>query len=62
MAEPATQKRKKVAIPMYRDLVPVLEQVYKDYSRDVKEHIYPGTEHTDFMKEEELAWCKDMVG
>ena len=57
MAEPATQKRRKLAIPMYRDLVPVLEQVHN--RRDVKERIYPGTEH---MKEEELAWCKDMVG
>ena len=47
---------------IYYDLVPILEQVYKDYSREVKARIYPGPEHTVFMKEEELKKFKELVG
>ena len=47
---------------IYHDLVPILEQVYKDYSREVKERVYPGPEHTVFMKEDELKKFKDKVG
>lgn len=47
---------------IYVDLVPIIEQGYRDYMREVKERIYPGKEHTVFMKEEELAKFKEMVG
>lgn len=47
---------------IYQDLIPVIEQVYKDYMREVKERVYPGKEHTVFMKEEELKRFKEMVG
>lgn len=47
---------------IYHDLVPIIEQVYKDYSRDVKERVYPGPEHTVFMKEEELKKFEALVG
>lgn len=47
---------------IYYDLPPLLEQVYKDYIKDVKERKYPGTEHTVFMKEEELKRFKEIIG
>jgi 3-methyl-2-oxobutanoate hydroxymethyltransferase len=47
---------------IYYDLVPILEQVYRDYAKDVKERKYPGKEHTVYMKEEELERFKEMVG
>jgi 3-methyl-2-oxobutanoate hydroxymethyltransferase len=47
---------------IYVDLVPIIEQVYKDYIREVKERVYPGKEHTVFMKEDELKRFKEMVG
>lgn len=47
---------------IYHDLVPVLEQVYKDYMHDVRERIYPAKEHSVFMKEEELQRFKELVG
>lgn len=46
---------------IYHDLPPILEKVYKDYIREVKERVYPGKEHTVFMKEEELARFKELV-
>jgi 3-methyl-2-oxobutanoate hydroxymethyltransferase len=47
---------------IYRDLVPILEEGYREYMDDVKNRRYPGPEHTVFMKEEELAKFKQMVG
>jgi 3-methyl-2-oxobutanoate hydroxymethyltransferase len=47
---------------IYHDLPPILEKVYKDYMHEVKERIYPGKEHTVFMKEDELARFRDLVG
>lgn len=47
---------------VYVDLIPIIEQVYKDYMKDVKERKYPGPEHTVFMKEEELKRFQEMVG
>lgn len=47
---------------VYVDLIPIIEQVYKDYMKDVKERRYPGPEHTVFMKEEELKRFQEMVG
>ncbi len=47
---------------IYCDLVPMLEKGYGEYMDDVKNRRYPGKEHTVFMKEEELAKFKQMVG
>ncbi|MDZ4253878.1 MAG: 3-methyl-2-oxobutanoate hydroxymethyltransferase [Sulfuritalea sp.] len=47
---------------IYHDLVPVLESVYKDYMSDVKGRIYPGKEHSVFMKEDELKRFAEIVG
>ena len=46
---------------IYRDLVPILEDGYREYMADVKGRTYPGPEHTVFMKPEELdKFCKMM--
>lgn len=46
---------------IYRDLVPILEGGYTEYISDVKNRVYPGPEHTVFMKPEELdKFCKMM--
>jgi 3-methyl-2-oxobutanoate hydroxymethyltransferase len=47
---------------VYVDLIPIIEQVYKDYMKDVRNRDYPGPEHTVFMKEEELKRFQEMVG
>lgn len=47
---------------IYFDMPPLLEQVYKDYMREVRDRVYPGKEHSVFMKEEELRRFKEMVG
>ncbi|GIX28920.1 3-methyl-2-oxobutanoate hydroxymethyltransferase [Pelomicrobium sp. G1] len=47
---------------VYVDLIPIIEQVYKDYIKDVRNRDYPGPEHTVFMKEEELKRFQEMVG
>jgi 3-methyl-2-oxobutanoate hydroxymethyltransferase len=47
---------------VYYDMPPLLEKVYREYMADVKSRTYPGKEHTVFMKEEELARFRDMVG
>jgi 3-methyl-2-oxobutanoate hydroxymethyltransferase len=47
---------------IYLDFVPLIEKVYKDYMQEVKDRVYPGKEHTVFMKEEELGRFKQMVG
>jgi 3-methyl-2-oxobutanoate hydroxymethyltransferase len=47
---------------MYADLVPILEKGLSDYRDDVRARIYPGPEHTVFMKEDELAKFKQLVG
>ncbi len=39
---------------IYRDLVPILEDGYREYMDDVKNRRYPGPEHTVYMKDEEL--------
>lgn len=46
---------------IYRDLVPILEDGYKEYMSDVRNRVYPGPEHTVFMKDEELAKFKQMM-
>ncbi len=43
---------------IYTDLIPILEDVYTRYMDDVRNRVYPGKEHTVFMKDEELAVLK----
>jgi len=47
---------------IYVDLVPILEKGLSDYRDDVRARRYPGPEHTVFMKEDELAKFKQMMG
>jgi 3-methyl-2-oxobutanoate hydroxymethyltransferase len=46
---------------IYRDLVPILEDGYREYMDDVKHRRYPGPEHTVYMKEDELAKFRQMM-
>jgi 3-methyl-2-oxobutanoate hydroxymethyltransferase len=55
--EPHLPRHSKV----YVDLIPIIEKVYKDYMQEVQERIYPGPEHTVFMKKDELDLFKKMV-
>ena len=55
--EPHVPRHSKI----YVDLIPILEKVYTDYMDDVRNHVYPGPEHTVFMKEDELAKFKAMM-
>ena len=47
---------------IYVDLVPIIEKGLSDYRDEVRARIYPGKEHTVFMKEDELARFRDLVG
>src|ERR671918_628886 len=47
---------------IYTDLVPIIEKGLTDYRDDVRARRYPGPEHTVFMKEDELAKFKQIVG
>jgi 3-methyl-2-oxobutanoate hydroxymethyltransferase len=47
---------------IYVDLVPILEKGLSDYRDEVRSRVYPGKEHTVFMKEDELARFREMVG
>jgi len=47
---------------IYADLVPILEKGLSDYRDEVRSRVYPGKEHTVFMKDEELARFKEMQG
>lgn len=38
---------------IYFDIIPVFEKVFRDYRDEVRERVYPGPEHTVFMREEE---------
>jgi 3-methyl-2-oxobutanoate hydroxymethyltransferase len=40
---------------VYTDLIPIMEDVFTQYANEVKERVYPGPEHTVYMKPEELA-------
>ncbi len=55
--EPHVPRHSKI----YADLIPIFEKVYADYMDEVQNHVYPGPEHTIFMKPEELARFKEMV-
>ncbi|MDH3695243.1 MAG: 3-methyl-2-oxobutanoate hydroxymethyltransferase, partial [Gammaproteobacteria bacterium] len=39
---------------IYTDLIPIMEDVFTRYRDEVRERIYPGPEHTIYMKEDEL--------
>lgn len=39
---------------VYTDLIPIMEDVFKQYAAEVKSHEYPGPEHTVYMKDDEL--------
>ncbi len=43
---------------IYTDLIPILEDVYTRYMDEVRNRVYPGPEHTVFMKDEELEKLK----
>ncbi len=40
---------------VYTDLIPIIEDVFTQYANEVRERVYPGPEHTVYMKPEELA-------
>ena len=40
---------------VYTDLIPIMEDVFTSYSNEVKQRVYPGPEHTVYMKPDELA-------
>jgi 3-methyl-2-oxobutanoate hydroxymethyltransferase len=47
---------------IYVDLVPIIEKGLSDYRDEVRKRIYPGKEHTVFMKEDELRKFKEKIG
>jgi 3-methyl-2-oxobutanoate hydroxymethyltransferase len=47
---------------IYTDLIPIIEDVYVRYMDDVSKRVYPGPEHTVYMKEDELRSFAEMVG
>jgi 3-methyl-2-oxobutanoate hydroxymethyltransferase len=47
---------------IYADLVPILEKGLSDYRDEVRSRVYPGKEHTVFMKEDELGKFKERIG
>lgn len=46
---------------IYTDLIPIMEDVYRRYRDEVREHVYPGPEHTVYMKTEERKAFAEMV-
>lgn len=55
--EPHVPRHSKI----YEDLIPIIERVYKEYMADVQNAVYPGPEHTVFMKPEVLAEFKKVM-
>jgi len=47
---------------IYTDLIPIIEDVYNRYMADVRNHDYPGPEHTVYMKDEEREKFKKLTG
>ncbi len=46
---------------IYRDLIPIMEEVFTSYRDEVREHVYPGPEHTVYMDQAELrTFARDM--
>ncbi len=46
---------------VYTDLIPIMEDVFVKYREEVRERVYPGPEHTVYMKDEELKAFAEMV-
>jgi 3-methyl-2-oxobutanoate hydroxymethyltransferase len=46
---------------IYTDLIPIMEDVFVRYRDEVREHIYPGPEHTVYMPEEERQKFEKVV-
>jgi len=47
---------------IYTDLIPIIEDVYTRYATDVRNHTYPGPEHTVYMTARELDRFASKVG
>ena len=47
---------------IYTDLIPIMEDVYNRYMADVRNHDYPGPEHTVYMEGREREKFKKLVG
>jgi len=47
---------------VYMEIFPVIQRVLESYRDDVVNRVYPGPEHTVFMKEDELKRFRDLVG
>ncbi len=39
---------------VYTDLIPIIEDVFTRYRDEVREHVYPGREHTVYMSDDEV--------
>ena len=46
---------------IYTDLIPIMEDVFTRYRDEVREHIYPGPEHTVYMPEDERKEFQAMM-
>lgn len=46
---------------VYTDLIPIMEDVFVSYREEVRARVYPGPEHTVYMKPEELKAFAEMV-
>lgn len=46
---------------IYTDLIPIIEDVFTRYRDEVREHVYPGQEHTVYMDEAERKKFIDMM-
>ena len=42
--------------------MPIIEKGLSDYRDEVRSRVYPGKEHTVFMKEDELSGFKQLMG
>jgi len=47
---------------IYTDLIPIMEDVFIRYRDEVREHIYPGPEHTVYMPDQERQEFEKAVG
>ena len=46
---------------IYTDLIPIIEDVFTRYRDEVRDHTYPGPEHTVYMKDEEREKFETMM-
>ena len=46
---------------IYTDLIPIMEDVFIRYRDEVRDHIYPGPEHTVYMSEDERKEFQAMM-